>query len=535
MDQDLVWPNGNFTRAEAMCDLYTRLLEYNRRHVAAVLAAMAQARPGGILFHCYAGKDRTGIIAALLLSLAGVPDELIAEDYAVSLPSIEARRLTLLADPSLTPEKREYLDVVYLCPGRHHAPDPGLSAPPVRRGGRVSAHHLIFPAGPGPPARAPAGMSAVLTNKERLMRQARGQEVDRVPSLGGWIGGARVLAQLAGISEAAYLADPQRGVIQASVALQVDGLVQPAIFTHLEQIRTGLVQEASFAGIEPEALLACAAAYPDTEREVLAAFDPAAEEQRYRDYFAHAAAHWQGLVPLPNFWEIGGHFPLYTEFGYNAFWMACALYPEALGKIYWAKSLHSRERAKILARLYRELELVPLMFCGEDVCNNSGPMVSPAFLRRYYFPTVAMIIEPLVDAGVRLIHHCDGDVRAVLDDFIEMGFSGLQGFQYELGIDLYELNHRRSRLGEELLFFTGLSVSRTLPFGSPEDVRAEVDYFLDATGGGRGMFLFTSNVSGVEVPPENIREAYHYIKTWDPRASRRPAHSAWPWAEKHPS
>lgn len=37
-----------------------------------------------------------------------------------------------------------------------------------------------------------------LSKKERLVRQARGQEVDRIPSIGGWIGGARNLTELAG-------------------------------------------------------------------------------------------------------------------------------------------------------------------------------------------------------------------------------------------------------------------------------------------------------------------------------------------------
>ena len=36
------------------------------------------------MFHCAAGKDRTGILAALVLSLVGVPDEVIAEDYTLS-------------------------------------------------------------------------------------------------------------------------------------------------------------------------------------------------------------------------------------------------------------------------------------------------------------------------------------------------------------------------------------------------------------------------------------------------------------------
>jgi len=378
-------------------------------------------------------------------------------------------------------------------------------------------------------------MSITLTKKERLTRQARGQEVDRIPSLGGWIMGVANLARLAGISTAAYLADPLAGVIQANLALDVDGLIQPTIPDRLDQIRGGLVQEEQFAGIEPEALVEKANSYPDSEREILAGFDAQAEEQRYRAYFLNARRDWRGIEPLPNFWEIGGHFPLYTEFGYSAFLMACALYPEAVGKIYWARSLHSRERAKILVRLYRELDLVPIMFCGEDLANNTGPMVSPQFLRQHYFPTVQMIIEPLVDAGVRLVHHCDGEIRPLIDDFLAIGFSGLQGFQYELGIDPYQLTQKRSRLGEELLFFTGLSVSRTLPFGTVADVREEVDYFLDYTNGGRNMFLFTTNVTGVEVPPQNLLAGYHYLKTWDPVQPRTPTRRRWPWPLSHPN
>ena len=110
-DQDLVWPN-EFTPAQAMCDLYVRLLETNRRHVAAVLTAVARARPGGVLFHCHAGKDRTGLVSAVLLALAGVPEEYIVEDYAVTYLRLEQRRLELLNQPDLTPQKRAYLDVL---------------------------------------------------------------------------------------------------------------------------------------------------------------------------------------------------------------------------------------------------------------------------------------------------------------------------------------------------------------------------------------------------------------------------------------
>jgi hypothetical protein len=292
--------------------------------------------------------------------------------------------------------------------------------------------------------------------------------------------------------------------------------------------------EDKFTGIEPEALLARAESLPDNEPAVLRDFDPVAAERKFRDYFETAFRDWAGIVPVPNFWELGGHFPLYVEFGYMAFLSACALYPDAVGKIWWAKSVLSRERAKILVRLYREYDLVPLLFCGEDLCNNQGPMVAPAMLRQHYFPTVRMILEPLVNAGIRVVHHCDGDVRPVLNDFLACGFSGFQGFQYELGVDPYERRRLRSARGEEPILFTGLSVTRTLPFGTPAEVRDEVDYLFDATDGGRGMFLFTSNVTGYEVPVENLRTAYRYTKTLRRSAPRPAAPRPWPWAIGHP-
>lgn len=367
-----------------------------------------------------------------------------------------------------------------------------------------------------------------LTPKERLKRAARGQEVDRVPTIGGWIGGAPVVADLAGCTKEQYLAEPYRATIRANKALGVDGMVSPVVSTQWDQIRTGSIMDENFGEVEPEDLLAYADSLPDKESEILQDFDAKRMEREFRDYFETAFTRWDGIVPIPNFWDLGGHFPLYGQFGYIPFLSACTLYPEAIGKIWWAKSLPSRERAKILVRLYAEYDLVPLLFCGEDLCNNKGPMVSPDMLRKHYFPTVRMITDSLVDAGIRLVHHCDGNVLPLLNDFIAAGFSGLQGFQYELNLDPYEIRRLRSLRGEELIFFAGLSVTCTLPFGVPQNVRDEVDFFLDFTDGGRGLFLFTSNVTGIEVPPENIRTGYHYIKTLNPQQHVN-KHRHWPW------
>lgn len=61
--------------------------------------------PASCVFHCTAGKDRTGLLAALLLSLAGVDDEAIAEEYALTdqglAPLRELFVTRLLANPVL--------------------------------------------------------------------------------------------------------------------------------------------------------------------------------------------------------------------------------------------------------------------------------------------------------------------------------------------------------------------------------------------------------------------------------------------------
>lgn len=71
--------------ADSTKELWNRVaLERVRRELRTVLGAIAAAGPGPLVFHCVAGKDRTGLIAALLLALADVVPEAIARDYAAS-------------------------------------------------------------------------------------------------------------------------------------------------------------------------------------------------------------------------------------------------------------------------------------------------------------------------------------------------------------------------------------------------------------------------------------------------------------------
>lgn len=78
------------------------VLQHARADLARVLTVIAAAPPGPLLFHCVAGKDRTGLVAALLLALAETEPQAIAADYAASGECLRAGYLERYAgvDPA---------------------------------------------------------------------------------------------------------------------------------------------------------------------------------------------------------------------------------------------------------------------------------------------------------------------------------------------------------------------------------------------------------------------------------------------------
>lgn len=72
-------------------DAYLEMLERFRPSFVQAIRAIAQAPEGAVLVHCMGGKDRTGLVVALLLTLVGVPPEQIAEDYGLSALNLAPR------------------------------------------------------------------------------------------------------------------------------------------------------------------------------------------------------------------------------------------------------------------------------------------------------------------------------------------------------------------------------------------------------------------------------------------------------------
>jgi hypothetical protein len=86
-------------------DFYLTFLKHFRENAAAGVRAVARAREGGVVVHCVGGKDRTGLLCAFLLDLAGVGREEIAADYAVSEERLRPRHEAWLAEAETEAER----------------------------------------------------------------------------------------------------------------------------------------------------------------------------------------------------------------------------------------------------------------------------------------------------------------------------------------------------------------------------------------------------------------------------------------------
>jgi protein-tyrosine phosphatase len=91
---------------EATRRAYLIFLERFKRNVANGVRAVAEAPEGGVVIHCVGGKDRTGLLTALLLHVAGVPTEEIAADYALSEERLRPRHDSWLAAAETEAERR---------------------------------------------------------------------------------------------------------------------------------------------------------------------------------------------------------------------------------------------------------------------------------------------------------------------------------------------------------------------------------------------------------------------------------------------
>jgi hypothetical protein len=327
---------------------------------------------------------------------------------------------------------------------------------------------------------------------------------DRPPILGGWLAAPEHIQSLTGCSDDAYWGDPFYWGLEAERVLGSDGVV--TIFQPIARggyrCVDGQVLERR-AAYTVEAVLAEIEAMPDPA-QVEASFD---EEQAYAELRAELQAMQEqcgDILWCPADWSMIPKALWYHEYGYESALTTLALYPDPYLKLIRLSAVRGRQHAVLRARAIREGIHPRAILTGEDLCSQQGPMASPEYLRREYFPLLEYALEPMVEAGAVIVWHCDGNYRPLLDDVLACGIGGLQGFQRECGMDLEWIVDRRTRNGDPLLIFGPLSVTTTLPHGTPDEVRAEVRRAMDLCRDKASLVFFTSNTITPDVPLENI-------------------------------
>ena len=352
-----------------------------------------------------------------------------------------------------------------------------------------------------------------MTCRERIERQMAGAPVDRLPVIGGWLTAASQFQAFAECTEQEFWADPKGMALRAYRNLGVDGMICLLLPTTPDDYRGGLTEETRRARREayptPESVLDYVRVLPEPEH-VADHFDSAAYYDEIVTSMQKDQAELGEFVHMPGRWDIDGSFMWYLTFGYESYLGALGQYPEEMRKLFEHSAEQSRLQNEVLARVYTDHSFCKLMLMGQDICGQTGPMVSPKWLEKVYFPLGKRAVQPLLNAGFRLIWHSDGHILPILDPILDLGVAGFQGFQAETGTTVDIVARRKTIRGEPLMFLGGYSSTTTLVTGTPDDVRREIEHYLEITEG--RLFLLSTNTVNPDAKIENIRAAFNYAR-----------------------
>jgi uroporphyrinogen decarboxylase len=147
---------------------------------------------------------------------------------------------------------------------------------------------------------------------------------------------------------------------------------------------------------------------------------------------------------------------------------------------------------------------IDMIKIGDDLGMQNSLLMSPKMYRSIVKPFHADYISFIKSrTKAKVFFHTDGDVFPLIPDFIEMGVDILNPVQTSAGkmSDLHEL---KKQFGKNIIFCGAIDTHRILPFGTPDEVRAEVKRVIEILGAGGGYMLAPVHIIMPDVPPENI-------------------------------
>lgn len=151
-----------------------------------------------------------------------------------------------------------------------------------------------------------------------------------------------------------------------------------------------------------------------------------------------------------------------------------------------------------------------LLVLGDDIAMQTGMMMSLEMWRENFKPRLIRIIQAAkeVKPDIFVFYHSDGNVWDAIPDLIEAGVDVLNPVQPEC----MDPGKVKEEFGHQLSFFGTVSVQKTMPFGTPDDVRAEVKLRMETIGRNGGLLLSPSHVLQPDTPWENVVAFFEAIE-----------------------
>ncbi len=149
-------------------------------------------------------------------------------------------------------------------------------------------------------------------------------------------------------------------------------------------------------------------------------------------------------------------------------------------------------------------DIVDVISCSDDVADQRGPMVSPDTYRKFIKPRHRRFFDMVHSrSDAKVLFHSDGSLPKLLPDFIEIGIDFINPVQVSAaGMD--DTARLKREFGQDIGFWGAIDNVRVLPYGTPDDVRAEVQRRIRDLGPGGGYVLGAVHNIQPDVPPENI-------------------------------
>lgn len=147
-----------------------------------------------------------------------------------------------------------------------------------------------------------------------------------------------------------------------------------------------------------------------------------------------------------------------------------------------------------------ELPVDGILF-ADDWGYQDGVMIGPDRWRRMFKPRYAQLYRRVRQAGKYVLTHCCGSIASIMPDLIEIGLDVYQSVQPEAkDNNPYDLKRKH---GDRIAFWGGLGSQSVIPFGTPREIRAEVDRLCREMAAGGGYILAPAKALQPDTPTAN--------------------------------